>query len=285
MKLGIDTWAGNQPTNLAAVDGVSFAILRGGQGNWLDRDFESDWQLYRGVHPEWKLSIYHVFDPSYSTAQHMQAIERYYPVGLGLPFVLDVELSRGKSNSEIRQRVSELRIALLERFGKLIIYTGGWWWNVHMLPYPSWQRDQSFWLARYHLAKDPKIFAEWYNINYWYPTKWVAPLLGGGSPDIHQWSGDKFYLPGFSGLLDLNLIRDETWESLTGEPVEPPDVEGEYQVNAVLGLRVRAGAGLEYRILYVMPYQTRVHVYSQSEGWAYLGDGKWCSMQYLTKLS
>ena len=223
MKLVLDTWAGNQPGDLAQVVGVSGVILRGGQGNWGDADFASDWQRYRREKPEWKLGVYHVFDPYYTASAHIDRMMRYMPDDVDLPIVLDVELDRGKSNSEIRNRVSELYNALKSAYyDRVMIYTGGWWWNVHMTPSPAWQPSANFWLARYPLAKYPPITCTWEELIRYYPTGWVPALNGGGNAVMWQWSGDKFTLPGYNGKLDLNFVPDTIWESWVGEE-EPPE--------------------------------------------------------------
>lgn len=53
-------------------------------------------------------------------------------------------------------------------------------------------------------------------------------------------------------------------------------------VTANSGLNVRSGAGTGYRVLKTLPKGTKVTVYDESNGWGRIGDGQWCSMQYLS---
>jgi len=284
--LGIDTWAGNQVTDYSLIHNVQFAILRGGQGNWQDADFIADWANYRSHKPDWKLTFYHVFDPWYTTAQHMARIRSYCPPNLDIPIVLDVELDRGYSNSTMRAKVKEMRDALKWEYQNMIFYTGAWWWDAHMSPYPSWQVEDRFWLARYPLPTYPRVSCSWEQLVNYYPSGWVNSLRGGGDPIIWQWSGDKFYLPGFSGLIDLNFFREDAWDEMFGDtpPVEPPTTSPKYRVIAPLGLRVRSCPGTDCPKLYTMPFGTVRQVYEIRNGWGRIGIGEWCSMEWMAKI-
>ena len=212
--LGLDDWHGNDWTDLDQVGGdVQFCYYRLGFALDKDLSFEKSWA---GGKDTWRKGVYYAFSPYYSVDQTKRFIEMHENLyrDATLPFALDVERDDGISKPEIIRKLTELRDWLIQKYGRIVIYTGGWWWNEFIRPIPRWQAEQDFWLAFYPFTTKPKVKLTWENLKNWYPRNWIYPLHGGGRVVLWQWSGDKFLLPGVSGAIDLNFAEPEWWHEL-----------------------------------------------------------------------
>lgn len=108
-------------------------------------------------------------------------------------------------------------------------------------------------------------------------------------------TGKKVTLPGLvkrraaEGQLWLDTDNSDTFLNSSDMPqeVHPDDARVIYTVAARDGLRVRAGAGIQFDILKVLPKDTQVYVVREKDGWAAIdteGDGAidgWVSMDFL----
>jgi GH25 family lysozyme M1 (1,4-beta-N-acetylmuramidase) len=152
-----------------------------------------------------------------------------------LPFALDVEIDLQATNIYLKNDVGNFLTLLEQNFGrKPVIYSGNWWWQPNMSPPASWVGNYDFWLASYPYAAG-RVDSTWEELpshfpDGWNEDRWIAPVPNGRRPKIWQFSGDKFWLPGINGALDLNLFDgDEAalrqWAGLEPPPPVPPTLE------------------------------------------------------------
>ena len=81
-------------------------------------------------------------------------------------------------------------------------------------------------------------------------------------------------------------VGDGQWVSsqyLSGSSASTGSSNGTYKVTANGGLNIRSGAGTGYGVVGGLSNGATVTVYETSNGWGRIGDGKWVSMQYLSK--
>jgi len=215
--------------------GVRFAYIKLTQGNRIkDHHFDGHWAgceeagILRGP--------YHVYEPLVPAAKQFDYILAQAPDFGELPFALDVEIDLQATNAYLIHEVGNfLNLLTTEFTRKPIIYTGNWWWQPNMSPPASWVGNYDFWLASYPYAAG-RVDTIWQELTTYIPdeSRWVASISGGRRPRIWQFSGDKFWLPGINGALDLNLFDgDEAalrqWAGL--EPPPPPAPTLEERVN------------------------------------------------------
>jgi len=204
--------------------GVTFAYIKFTQGNRImDDHFDAHWAgtkvagIPRGV--------YHIYEPLVPAAKQMEYILKKYPADAELPFALDVEIDLQATNAYLIDDVGNFLNLLEQQFKrKPIIYTGKWWWEPNMSPAAPWVGNYDFWIASYPYAAG-RVDLTWEQLPTILPTGWAPAVTNGRKPIIWQFSGDKFFLPGISGALDLNMFDgDENtmrqWASLP--IVKPP---------------------------------------------------------------
>jgi lysozyme len=204
--------------------GVRFAYIKQTQGNRIyDSQFDKHW---KGVSDTKILrGVYHVYEPLVLAKQQMNFINPVCPLSAELPFALDVEIDLQATNAYLLKEVHDFLVLLEEHFGrKPIIYTGKWWWEPNMSPAAPWVGNYDFWIASYPYAAG-RVDLTWEQLPTILPTGWAPAVTNGRKPIIWQFSGDKFFLPGISGALDLNMFDgDENtmrqWASLP--IVKPP---------------------------------------------------------------
>lgn len=164
----------------------------------------------------------------------------------------------------------------------------------------EWMGNYRWWLAHYGKYDAQKLtWAEFKNrilptVNF-FPS--LPPAVTADKVVGHQFTGDKFSLPGLYGdaqrtrfsAVDVNLF-DEGFLTEIGAIPNPrplPDVLNEAIVNTSPSLRVRSGPGTSHPVVYILREGTHVEIVEIRDGWAKLrGFGEeWCKAEFLRILN
>jgi GH25 family lysozyme M1 (1,4-beta-N-acetylmuramidase) len=316
--LAIDDWAGNIISDYEPmIDGdVRVSINRLGQGdaynNTGEKDGKGDW-LYKqhteeGIRNGLLNETYWVIDPSIEWQKQLDwVIANWRQQYDDLPFAVDIELSRGLKGVELIDCVGNF-IGHFEAHyhEKPILYTSKYgFWETYMRDeqglLPKWQTEYDFWLAQYPFVTYPRITCTWQQLKSYYPGLWtpsIAPPRDGmkmHSVPIHQWTGDKFILPGIQGPIDLNFIKQDWLESHRRNKQDPnpnplplPIFEPyKAKVTAWRGLNIRVGAGMNYSKVGVLFYGDGVVVLEESGNWGRIDNTKgkgWICLDYVNRI-
>lgn len=197
-----------------AGSGVKFAIARTGRGNaYVDPLFEKNWDGAKsaGIHP----AAYHVLFPWQSVDSQVIALRSILDGNDAKLIAIDCELSGG--GDEERAVYWMLR-KCRERFTEATIlpYSALWWWNPNVGS-QQWVREDGypFWVAAY----GPN------NGQQWAPEP-PASVMPVDWNTWHIWQyTSKGVVPGISGSVDLDLMKDDFFQQIWGAPVEPPPQE------------------------------------------------------------
>lgn len=258
MILGVDYASvdENAAPDFAAAKkyGVSFVIVRGTYGTWLDPCVQRDWEaiknngLIRGAY----MFPAYTGDP---VAQAKGFCKTIGPLGPGdLPPTLDVEFpghgiaDTGKTPAQALAWLEAAAQVLLDTYGTLINYTSGRVWHEDLHDIQSKLFSQSHnWLARYTYGTHQAPHLDG-NL-----LPGVVPPQLGDADDywIQQVQGDAWYVPGFKQV-DLNVFRVLAQgakgervrfvQRVIGLPTEAQDGGlGSETVAAVIGYQQRKG--------------------------------------------
>lgn len=321
--LAIDDWAGNIINDYKPMvdGGVKISINRLGQGDAFNNTGESngtgDW-LYKKHTEDSKLNnllneTYYVVDPICTWQSQVDwVIKNWKPQYDDLPFVADIELTRGLSGNQLIKLYGNF-LGNFEAYfhEKPMIYTGKYWfWQTYMVDnygnLPSWQTEYDFWLAQYPLASSPRYIITWDQLKQYYPIGWPTPInaLNNGvsmRPVAGwQWSGDKMILPGISGPIDLSFfpvdwVNSHLRGNINPPPIIPPTPTFQpyaAMINAFLGLNIRTGPGITYNKISAIPYftgikRTVITILDENNGWGkvdYNNYSGWVNLSYVTKI-
>lgn len=199
----ISSWQGENIDWLAVAQaGKRFAIIRSGDGWYLDPRFESNLQGAAdvGLHTE----VYHYlrFDAPPSElaglcARRFESAQRYGAKRLWLDWEDTSAHSKGMTPL---QRKAWL-VVFLEALGDVPQghYTGTWWWNPYM---DSWDRlkDEKMWIGQYPL---------WNSCRSDPTAAGLAPTLPDSWTDWLIWQyTSQGTCPGIDGPVDLNVAQD-----------------------------------------------------------------------------
>jgi len=227
-------------TKLIAATGVSFVMVRAGDGNFVDPVFAQHWQearqagLLRGA--------YHFLRQSVDAHTQAQLFLQALAADPGeLPPVLDIEDTRVTSPAAYaaaaQQWLHEVEAGLPSH---PILYTGAWWWNPNMLiagRYPDWAPGYPLWVASYPLRSSvpsqaqleqgqfspilPKSWSAW---TYWQYSGDVAFPDGITDANGNPCHAD---LDVFNGTLDqLRAQAQAAVPAPAGSPAtQPPAVQ------------------------------------------------------------
>ncbi len=280
---------------------IQIAFIKLSQGNYIyDKLFDTHWHMckeagmYRGA--------YHIFDPRNTPVEQLNWIKHYYPASeADLPITIDCEDLPGLnmasySNQFLIKQIGNLWGLLTREYGKKpIIYTGGWWWNAHMLPAPSWIADADFWVAGYPFAAGRvNVTLEQFKTD-WLPKaqRWIDPVSGGPAAVWWQVTGDKFCLPGVNGPIDIDLFQGSMEDCIARYSLgQDEDHSHEHVIDypryvsqAVPFLNIRSGPGKEFADIGDLYPNIPVVGYDEKDNWVKIDPTaeKWVYKPYLRK--
>lgn len=214
------------PPDWAAIkaSGVSFVILRGAYGNWVDTTFTRDYQaladhgFVRGAYLFLRYPRQGSTPPSQPGIQAhalVSALARYPRGPLDLPPCLDIEFpgdGRVDTGMTAQQCLDWARVAWqVLRDGLGVpppIYTSARVWreDLQNLPAPD-LTESPLWLAAYALRGRMQPMRDALAVSH---LAWPATPKPWGDPGnswIHQYQGDAIGFPGLNSTVDLNRFR------------------------------------------------------------------------------
>lgn len=226
--IGIDYASvdGNGPPNWhsARAAGVTFVIVRGAYGNWIDTTFQRD---YAGIAAAGLVRGAYLFlryprkgqpsppQPHIQARALIDALGRQARSKLDLPPCLDIEFpGDGRRETELsaHQALEWTRVAWRTMKDALgvspLVYTSARVWKEDLanLPAPD-LADSPLWLARYPYRTRIAAMTEPGTVHSlaWPPT---PPPWGDQTNSwIHQYQGDALKMPGFTATVDVNRFR------------------------------------------------------------------------------
>lgn len=244
--IGIDTsfYAQYVNYNMAVEAGAKFAVVRAGQGEWIDNYFQNNMSAAKGLLPR---SAYWFFDDRYKPSRQVDLLRSVYDPTMEGYIWVDYELDHAGASyagwTYFHDFLRVLEERLPEMIGRIGIYTRYYYWKDHV-PSDKWYLFEKypFWEARYK-ANEP------FNIPFpallWQYTE---------SGDAQKYGLD----PYVKKAIDLNYFMgtDEEWEHFTGgfydedeeeetpEPTPSPDIY-DAKVMSRTGVNIRMGRGID----------------------------------------
>ena len=243
-SLVIDTWLGQGPVDVAALDGVSGGIARLNSCNGLlkrDPSFDAAWKSYERLPAR---GLYFVYHPDMTGFANHAFLEANAPLDC-TAFFVDVEIrplshDGGFVAAQLAEFVKRFRAIYPDAL--LCIYTGGWF--IPEINY--WPRDVDYWYSRYPYAlyPDPKqlglvkrVSWDWVRMaidafDASQPAGAWAWMRSGsqgsnafriGPVKLWQAMADRHIVPGSDHIMDINIFPgsvDElrAWFKMTGTP-------------------------------------------------------------------
>ena len=171
-----------------AQAGKKFAIIRSGDGSFLDPCYEQNIRgaVAAGLHVE----VYHFMRFALTPSAHATLLTRRLELAVSLGAAPRMWLDW----EDTTEAANKLTITLRRGWAKGVMgglsfpfghYTGAWWWKPYM---GDWDPGEPHWLATYG-ADEPAL-----------PPGWKTWL-------VWQYSS-KGDVPGIKGYVDLNLAQD-----------------------------------------------------------------------------
>lgn len=258
--------AGNVDFQKMRSYGASFVVIRAGQGNWKDEDFDRSWDNAKGILPR---ASYFFFDnrykPQEQARKYVEIISRD-PEGfcwLDLEHTVQGQYGRWQDWYDF--------LAEFHRLCKypVGIYTGYWYFTDRIKFATSYQKQffakYPLWLASY--PTDP-FNVDHSQIRIPYPwTRYV--MLQSGTPAIGHAAGVE------SEDIDYDIWMKDTefatfWGA-TQPPAEPEPEEGAIMykgtVITTVTLQIRNGPGTSYADVGDLKYGDKVEASEIIGGW------------------
>lgn len=196
---GIDVsyYQGKVGWEAVAGAGKAFAIARVNHGDFMDPEFDANWQgirdagIIRGA--------YQYFDPGGDPVEQAQVFaEKVGVLGPGdLPGVIDVESTDGLSGSQIATNVGIWIDIVEEATGRPpIIYTGSYFWNDNVGSDAF--NDHPLWIAHY-TTNCPNLPNAWSGWSLWQYSDSGTVAGISGPVDTNRFNGDPLKLHDFAG--------------------------------------------------------------------------------------
>jgi len=209
-----------------AEDDVDFAFIRsticlsGYKANgYQDWRFQSNWENAR-KNASIALGVYHVFTAHVDATVQLEAIDKSLVGKLpDMPIAIDVERRDVIDKVRNTELLVNFLTAVETNFGKPIIYTGAWYWNVNIVV-GDWSR-YPLWTAAY--TQEPIIPKGWTEWMFWQYTS--SGIVDGVSGNVDKNYG-KFAFDDFEEIdvemTDLAVIRNGLGvDSLQSGTLEP----------------------------------------------------------------
>jgi lysozyme len=246
MILGVDVshWQEKIDWGVLQKNGVEFAFIKASQG-----DYYLDPSCKKHVQDAQKagvvIGLYHWCDPAIKSDSQSVA---FLKASKDLEFnfmALDVEQhwadwaewKKGKitkilSPNLISNNVREMAIYLQGKLSKpVVIYSRKSFIEQYAKPALTWLNQYPLWLA-YYPYKSTVVKTDWATLLSDYKPTISSPPLPKGCLKWHFWqfAGNKFILPGYSSVIDLNFFNgtSEEFKSWAGvkSPAKPENGSG-----------------------------------------------------------
>jgi len=232
---GIDVsqYQGTIDWSKVSQDEIDFAFIRSTivwwtykNNNYQDWRFQENWKNAR-ANSNLALSVYHVFTPLESVDLQLQTIDKAMQGKVtDMPIAIDVERTDVKDKHEHTRLLVNFLSAFEQNFGKPIIYTGAWFWNVYVEE-GDWSR-YDLWTAAY--TQNPIIPKGWTEWKYW------------------QYSSSG-RVDGISGNCDMNIgkFSFDDFEEIDVELTEPASVRNGLGIDSLEVNQLEPGAQIKMK--------------------------------------
>jgi hypothetical protein len=238
MILGIDIWEGdvNLDYNVLKAAGVQYDIIRidDTKGNLhLDNLFLDHWaKAEQAEIIHWPYYVYSPWDAPYKQYDWLKA---NVPADVKL-IAIDVELKGNLSPNMLRDSV-EMTLKMASQLWKVIIYTGGWFWQANTITQAHWMTEYEYWWARYPYALYPEkpMAISWEGLKVLMESTGFHPLIFSPfSCRLWQATADRMIMPGCGGKpIDVNWWNGtiEELANLSGYaiPVKEPTTQERFE--------------------------------------------------------
>ena len=183
-------------------DEYKFAFMKATEGDgFVDDMFALNWEAAevesRGAYHFWR----YAFNGKQQAEHFFDTVNATGDLG-ELPPVVDLEDTRAPKGGDIILRMRQMLQRTEELFGqKPIVYTANWWWHPWTLGNTGFG-DYDLWVAHYKTV---------------FP--WSQPYLPAGWDDWQAWQhSSSGSVPGVQGNCDLNIAKDEWYQSYITPP-------------------------------------------------------------------
>lgn len=195
------------------------------------------------------------------------------------------------------------------RFPKVGVYTNKNFIVSYAPQMDLWLPKYPAWIPQYGYQPTSKIMAEWSEISQkWLPTYDIIQARGQINPVGHQFTGDRFMLPGvynqYAGVpfwpnkgrlpVDISVFNDEWLDSFEGNIVPPPVppvinyIDYKVVPNAI---NVRKGPNSWFAWVRYAYHDEVLHITGTAQspqtpvnGYLQMTDGNWVYSAYLVKV-
>jgi GH25 family lysozyme M1 (1,4-beta-N-acetylmuramidase) len=302
--LGVDVshWNGLSDFYKMKSKGIQFGVFKGTDVGWgSKKPFTDEGAQYN--YSEMKkatmlIGSYCWLDPnpySNATEQANYFVDNIYlKYEINLPPVCDFEDRDYINPNDMLQRLKVWLEIVEQRTGKLpIIYTSPGYMSAFDKSKTDFLERYPLWVAHYIQRTYPSIPYPWDNYLIWqYTDRGHYPYYVWNSGTMHgrEWGSDSSYLDmnWFNGTMEDLLEFCETEELPTPpEPPQPPE-EDEFLFKAKCTawlLNVRNRPGMIGKIVDSIGRDSVHKVYEERNGWYRIGEDKWVSGYYMTKVS
>lgn len=166
-----------------------FVYMRGTIGaDSLDSKFETYYPQARDV--GLKIGMYHLIwplDDFESEVDHI--LEHCSKKHFDLPLAIDVEQKHGLKNATLSKYVMDLCLRLEREGQRIVIYTGGWFWNPNINRHVDWKMFD-LWTASY--TEKPILPLDWQTHRIWQKTSsYRMQGITANTVDVNEFNGNE----------------------------------------------------------------------------------------------
>jgi len=258
MILGLDVshWEDQVDWGLLKSVGIEFVFIKASQGNYL-RDPMLKSHVSGAADAGLLVGAYHWCDPNIAASAQAEYCLKQVE-GLPIRFLAaDVEqhwqdwqewrqghITKHISPAQISRNAQEIAKNWQSKVKlPVIIYTRASFINTYAAPAQAWLPKYPLWVAHYPYQQS-RIQTTWDDFKEQHLPGIQSPALPVGCHDWQFWqfTGDKFYLPGVSGAIDLNFFKGNLTDlqAFTGGVSQNPELSTLSMTERILRLESEA---------------------------------------------